>query len=113
MRRRFSFLIALVLFVVPSVFAQNKQLTIDDIFGPAPIVPPAGRTLSPAEIVQLYKPGSAVVASHVQSTFCVVPAPLATRAPVASETVTFHGSGALRRAWKRTGPPMAPRTDGA
>jgi len=33
-RRRFSFLIALVLFVVPSVFAQNKLLTIDDIFDP-------------------------------------------------------------------------------
>jgi len=54
-----------------------------------------------------------VVASQVQSTFWLVPVPVATRAPVASATVTVHGRGALRRAWKRTGPPMAPRTDGA
>ena len=78
----------------------------------APIVPLAARTVSPAEIVQLYEPGTAVAASQVQSMAWLSPAPLPTTLPVASATVTAQGSDSLRRAWKRTWPPIAPRTVG-
>ena len=81
--------------------------------GFAPSIPTAGRTESPAAIVQPYDPCNTVAESHVQSMSWLVPVPLATTLPVASVIVTVQGSGSLRRAWKRTWPPRAPRTEGA
>src|SRR2546430_14726746 len=55
-----------------------------------PIVPVAGRTLSPAPIVQRYSPGSAVAASQVQSTSWLRPVPVATMLPAAAVTGAGH-----------------------
>ncbi len=46
-RRRFLFLVALLLLVVPSVLAQNKLLTIDDVFDPQKRVNFSGNPASP------------------------------------------------------------------
>ena len=66
--------------------------------GFAPIVPVAGRTVSPPEIVHEYRPAGTVEASQVQSTVWPVPVPVATTAPVESATDTVHGSDWLNRA---------------
>src|SRR5207247_4289754 len=58
--------------VWPSPFGVIVRGTAVTVFkvrgtGAAPIVPVAGRTVSPAAIVQVYTPFGAVAASHVQS----------------------------------------------
>src|SRR5204863_7784362 len=78
----------------------------------APTVPAPERT-SGAEIVHVYFPGAARVASHVQSTLVPVPVPCATIAPVWSVTATVHGRATESRPVKRMGPPSLPVATGA
>ena len=78
-----------------------------------PIVPAAGSTSLPEEIVHTNGPLPADAELHVQSTICDVPDLWATTVPFASFTVTVHGSDEERRDWKRTSCPTAPLTTGA
>jgi hypothetical protein len=77
-----------------------------------PSEPFAGSTPSP-EIVQVNEPTMLAGERHVQSTIAPVPFPTATVLPRRSAIVTVHGIADESRAWKRTGPPSRPATDGA
>src|SRR5262249_47422076 len=76
-----------------------------------PSDPLAGR-IPGALILHTYRPLAAWAELHVPSRVGPWPLPRATGAPCWSTTVTLHARPALKRAWKRTGPPRTPITVG-
>src|SRR3954449_1036630 len=81
-----------------------------------PSTPRPGRAAAartpPAAIVYVYRPGTARLASQVQSTAVLVPVPEAAIRPSESVTVTVQEPAEDSRAVKRTLPPTPPRISG-
>src|SRR5438309_702103 len=98
----------------PSPFGDTKPgrtVTLATASG-APTVPVADRAPG-VSIAYEYDPGSAALASQVQSTALPLPEPASTTSPRESVTVTVQRAAADTRAVKRTGPRSFPATAGA